>query len=210
MSTKGNEAVMLDPAADLRDHRFACAEHIAGDAAVMSMMLGELLQRARNAVGADPPVFEFEPSVGDWRRRTVIPSATDLLQRRTITVVGFFGRVADVVDASLVGLIETLGEALAEAVLVTPGVLGYSTHLLADERNYANLVVLDRLETIGIWRSNATHQVAAGDVAPSYYAYLRIYNGEATISIEPKIALHAVKYWDYRSTPVWHAVRTLS
>ncbi len=204
--------VVLGPADSAQQRTFAHPDHVAGDRAVLAMLCRDVVAHVEAAEGDDPLVC-FVPSRAAWHRRVVIPRRRALLGDGAMTLVGFFGRVRDAVDPEVAERISALGEALAEAVLTAPGVLAYSTHLLADERNYANLVLVSTPEVIDTWRTTAPHPAAAGEWSPRYYAHVRIYRGSVErrhLHAEGAVRLEAVKYWDYRCDPVWQAVRTLT
>ncbi len=200
--------VVLGPADAVAHRAFAHPDHIDGDRAVLCMLARDVGVQATAA--GTRPLIRYSPDREAWHRRVVVPRPGALLSSETITVVGFFGRIRDVVDPVVGEHIASLSEALVDAVLETAGVLGYSTHLLADERNYANLVLLSSPVIIERWRQATSHREAAGEWSPRYYEHVRIYRGCVDrMDGAGAVRLESVKYWDYRSEPVWQAVRTL-
>ncbi len=189
---------------------FAHPDHIPADRAVVCMLLRDF---AAQAARADPrrPTVRYLPAPEDWYRRVVIPRP--LPRRATLTVVGFFGRMRDLIPEDISQRMAQLNDQMIDAVIDAPGMLGYTTHLLADERNYANLVLMRHSETITEWTASTAHRAATSEVAPCYYEYVRIYYGSIptpALSQPDALTLSSVKYWDYRCDPVWHAVRPLT
>ncbi len=211
MTAQESPALVLgrfDPAAK---HAFAHPDHVAGDRAVLCMLL-EDFHRHLDDVETNRPVVRYVPDPDEWHRRVVIPQPEAFHDQESLTVVGFFGRTRDVIDPLVARRIQELSGRLVEAVMCTPGVLGYSTHLLADEKNYANLVLVSAPGVIERWRTTAPHPSAAADWSPRYYQYVRIYRGSigaADRDCTTGLQLESVKYWDYRNDPVWRAVRSL-
>ncbi len=207
------EVTQLGPT-DVVPHRvFTHPDHIEPDRAVMRVLIGDLNRHVVDAGRTDGAIVRYLPDEDQWFRRVVIPTPGLLAGPGEIAVVGFFGRMRDVVAPETAQRIAHLSRRLVEAVLGTPGILGYSTHLLADERNYANLVLLRDTGVIEEWRAGATHEAAARIESPNYYEYVRIYRGSIRLECLAKpddLRLCQVKYWDYRGEPVWMAVRDLA
>jgi hypothetical protein len=109
--------------------------------------------------------------------------------------------------------ITPLEQANAEIVLEFRnfhGILSYSSMELADG-NWANLVLHDLPDTRDQWRASAIHAQAALQLAPVFYQTVRIHNGflAGGIGGGGSIEIERTKYWDYRKSRVWHAVREL-
>lgn len=199
----------LSPEESVEGRPFADPDHIPSDRSMLGVLIRDVHRRlggTRDAIAA------WTPSPERWHRRVLIPrpEAFDGLDR--VVVVGFFGRVRDQVAPEVAARIHDLSTELEQRIHEVPGVLAYSTQLLADEHNYANLVMLDRPETIDVWRKTAPHPTAAGTLSAAYYAFIRIYRGSiamARLADEGAVCLEQVMYWDYRSQPPWAARRRL-
>lgn len=198
---------LLGPAEAAPQHSFAHPDHVAADAAVLEFLLADAMSIA--ATAKDVQTTVHIPSTASWHRRTQLPMPSRLLEAEKVTVVGFFGRLSDTIDPDVALAVQDVSEELAASVFTMSGLLVYSSHQLADERNYANLVVVDSDAVVECWRSRSLHIAAASDLAPAYYEHVRIYNGTAAPRPggRPRIDLSAVKYWDYRSDPTWRAMR---
>ncbi len=91
------------------------------------------------------------------------------------------------------------------------GLAAYCTVALAGG-DFGNLVVFASLKAKERWRENATHAYAAQELAPGYFASVRIYNGQLRRGLEDVDALHLslVKYFDFSSHPAWRGLRRLA
>ncbi|MDX1689668.1 MAG: hypothetical protein R3290_01465 [Acidimicrobiia bacterium] len=203
--------VHLGPDDVVAGRAFTHPDHVEPDRAVMYLLARDFHRHLTESGEGPDPVIRHLPGPDDWYRRVVIPRPSEVAGCDRLTVVGFFGRVRDEVDPAVEAEIKALSDRLVDAVLTTPDVLGYSTHLLADERNYANLVIVRGTEVLDRWRSVDPHPRAAADVSPDYYRHVRIYRGAIAGAelCDGTVRLDSVKYWDYRDDPVWHAVRRL-
>ncbi len=189
---------------------FAHPDHIPSDRTTLCMLIRDVHRRIQ---GATDPIEAWIPTPEQWYRHVIIPRPREIALHDTLTVVGFFGRRRDVVSLSAARAIQDLSAKLERLIPSFPGVLAYSTHLLADELNYANLVLMASSDVISAWRDIAPHPIAAGAVSKEYYAFIRIYHGSVKVedlATEGAIRLHRVKYWDYRSDPTWTAQRELA
>lgn len=202
--------IRLDPREVVADRMFAHPDHVSSDRTTLCLLIRDVHQRLRSATG---PVEAWEPSPDNWYRHVLIPRPEAFASRKRVTVVGFFGRKRDSVPLEVARAIQDLSDQLDRRIPQFPAVLSYSTHLLVDENNYANLVLLDSADAITAWRNMAPHPAAAGPVSQRYYAFVRIYHGSVDVDrmdTEGAVQLERVKYWDYRSDPTWTAHRELA
>ncbi|MDX1447954.1 MAG: hypothetical protein R3246_02730 [Acidimicrobiia bacterium] len=206
---EGAAPLHLAPGQVVEDRLFAHPDHVNSDRVTLCLLIRDVHRRLRDATG---PLEVWDPSPESWYRHVIIPRPEAFARMTRLTVVGFFGRKRDVVPIDVARQIQNLSAELDRKISEFPSVLSYSTHLLVDENNYANLVLLDSTDAISAWRSIAPHPVAAGLVSKQYYAFVRIYHGQvdtASMGREGAVELHRVKYWDYRSDPTWTAHREL-
>jgi len=192
---------------------FAHPDHIITDRATLNMLMTDFRRHLDAASTETNVVIRYIPTEESWFRRVIIPGPLRAAARDGFTIVGFFGRRRDEVAPAINEAIDELGKQLDAAIPSAPGVLGYTTHLLADEKNYSNLVVLESPDAILQWRNMSPHPHAAELVSPGFYDHVRIYHGQATITgpepTDVQLDLQRVKYWDFRDQPTWHAVREL-
>lgn len=202
--------VRLEPQEVVDGRMFAHPDHVSSDRTTLCLLIRDVQQRLRSAKG---PIEVWEPSPENWYRHVLIPRPEAFESHQRLTVVGFFGRKRDSVPIEVARAIQDLSDRLDKRIPEFPSVLSYSTHLLVDEKNYANLVLMDSADAISTWRNMAPHPAAAGPVSQRYYAFVRIYHGSVDVGrmhIEGAVQLERVKYWDYRSEPTWTAHRELA
>jgi hypothetical protein len=155
------------------------------------------------------PHAPVEWEVNGLARRVVVCD-TDVLTARhkELCFVGFFGERH--MDRSA----EPLEQANADLILEFrnyPGILSYSSMELYDG-NWANLVIHDLPRAREYWRSSQRHAEAAERLAPQFYQSVRIHNGTIPggLSGGGDIVIQTTKYWDYRKSQLWQAVRDLT
>jgi hypothetical protein len=90
-------------------------------------------------------------------------------------------------------------------------VLSYSSFEL-DDGNYVNLVLLDGPAAKEHWRTSSRHAYAARDLAPEFYACIRLQNAHLPhgLARPEDLSIVATKYYDYQQDQPWHAVRAIS
>jgi len=201
---------VLGPAEVAPGHRFSDPEHARTDQATMAMMLERFADVLAAAGEIPEPIVDYCPSHDQWNRRVMIPEPSVFQGGQVVTVVGFFGSRRHGVTTEMCERIQQLSDSLFLAIPTVPGVWGYITQLLVDGFNYANVVLVDSPEVILRWRETAPHAVAASVVSPEYYEHVRIYNGEVPVrrlGDSSALDLRSVKYWDFKETPAWTAVR---
>jgi hypothetical protein len=201
--------LLLGPDDVVAGRMFAHPDHVTSDRSTLCMLIRDVQRRI------DPPDGSIDvwiPSPEQWYRHVIIPRPSEIATHDRLTVIGFFGRRRDIVPLEVAKRIQDMSAVLDKKIPEVAGVLAYSTHLLVDELNYANLVLLAGPDTIGAWRDVPPHPVAAGELSKQYYAFVRIYHGAVNASelaTEGTVRLERVKYWDYRSDPTWTAHREL-
>lgn len=189
---------------------FAHPDHVASDRSTLCLLIRDIQRRIREASGF---VEVWEPTPEQWYRHVIIPRPEAFTRQGKLTVIGFFGRKRELVPLDVAQAIQDLSTDLDRLIPEFTGVLSYTTHLLVDELNYANLVLLESPDVIEGWRNAAPHPVAAGAVSKKYYSFIRIYHGSidlADMATVGAVQLDRVKYWDYRSDPTWTAHRELT
>lgn len=153
------------------------------------------------------PVVLYCPEPDQRQHRQVLVRPFDLFGDRQLPVVGFFGQTQAGADRRL--LDEVDGQLLAE-LPSREGLVAYCTLDLRDG-NCGNLVIFADAEAKARWRESARHRYAAHELAPAYYASVRIYHGILPRGLSEVDALQfsLVKFYDYRSHPPWRGLRRL-
>lgn len=194
----------------VRQRPFTSVDLYDRDRSILSYMLEDLRAMLGEMDDGAITVTSFQPiewQVHGLKRRAIVTDPMRLHARENICVVGFFGERHLDRDGA------PLEEANAEIVLEFqnfPGILCYSSMELADG-NWANLVLHDVPEAREYWRASQAHAKAARELSPLFYRTVRIHNGslEGGVLGGKQIVIERTKYWDFRSTRVWHAVREL-
>lgn len=208
-----NPAVHLDMADVVVERPFTHPDHICLDRAVICRLIDELCWKLETLhATAEETSTTYFPNSAKWQKRLVIPNPSRLMLPKPLAIVGFFGRVHLNVPPEVRHQISEGDRQLLDSFAHFPAVLAYSSRLLPDELNYANLVVLDSDDAIMQWRNAPPHPYLTDVISPDFYEHVRIYNGRLPIGglhNSTLLQLVRVKYWDYRVNPTWHAVRRL-
>lgn len=209
------DTVQLARAEILIDRPFTHPEHAEPDLAVLHYMLDDLrtqFERIPASHTSEQSITFHFPGERGYQKRIILFHPARLWDERPLTVIGFFGQRTMPRNVELEQAIFDIGHDLIHDLHQQPGIISYSTTLLADAYNYANLVLLDSAECIEQWRQNKTHQRVNDLLSPYYYANVRIYNGRLTpggLIHRPRIELVHVKYFDYQCPDPWRAIRML-
>ena len=200
---------ILGPQQVVRGRPFTKPSLYRADTRALTYMLHDL----KCLIDADRiPVVPFtaiEWEVNGLSRRSMVCDLETLTGRhKELCFVGFFG------ERHLDRSMEPLESANAELVLEFrnyPGILSYSSMELYDG-NWANLVIHDVPKAREYWRSSERHAEAAERLSPQFYQSVRIHNGTIPggLSGGGDVVIQTTKYWDYRKSRVWQAVRDLT
>lgn len=151
---------------------------------------------------------EVEPDGRTHRLLIIRPDELEpTIERPPLTVVGFFGQ--RLVGKELKAL-QSRDDLLVELMEGQTGLLSYTTLELTCG-NFANCILFASEEAKDSWGKNAVHREIARELSPYFYNSIRLYNGVLSKGIGRPETLHlrTVKYFDYRSQPVWRAERRL-
>jgi hypothetical protein len=154
--------------------------------------------------GQRPEVARLAEADGR-RLRVVVCGEAALRGVGELGVVGFFGQRRTDAPA---GLLDRLDEELLEEFLQHPYILAYCSRELPDG-NWGNLVLMGAAEAGQHWRGSERHRRAAEDLAPHYYATVRIHNAQLLggLLAGGDLVLLRTKYYDYSGTSQWRGVR---
>lgn len=202
--------MLLKPIDILPDRPFTDVSLSADDLHALRIMAGRLndLVHGPEDLPAEPRPLHLElPEVDGQYLRIVLCNEDKLKAKRDLHCVGFFGQKLPNADRESIEGVDT--KLLAEFPAY-PAVLAYCT-LRLEDGNFGNLVVLDLDDAREQWRESAYHQHAVADLAPRYYASVRLHNGKIVGGLkgDPEVILLRTKYYDYQNG-FWCGLRPMA
>jgi hypothetical protein len=203
---------ILGPEEILSERPFTNAENTTREVDVMCYMLEEERELARGwAEAGDDAPQDFvvrEPDAEGRRHLLVVPSTRSIVAAADITAIGFFGRVREDVDHSILfGLEDELVERMAgygEAGLLSY----YDVELVAPKGAYGNLILFSTPDVPEAWYRDEVHRRAV-DLSPGHYYEVRLHKGTVAGPLLDggQIEVERTKYFDFKETDVWLALR---
>lgn len=201
---------LIEPMERLDRRAFTDLHHSTYDLQVMRFMVTcvcLLLAQRPDQDGDQQALVHYYPDNGSWVYRIVITQPQVVQSQKHITVVGFFGHRNP--DADL-PLAQKLDHNLLPELFRHKELLCYMS-LALPTRNFANLVLFLSQKGKIEWGNSRLHAEAVDELTPDFYENIRLYNGQLAQGITEidSLRLDVVKYFDYRSDPIWRAQRTL-
>jgi hypothetical protein len=202
--------IELDPQEVLADRPFTNLHHSMLDMQVMRYLVTTVCLTLEHATDppAGRPVTLYQPGPEQWMLRRVLLNPERMMAPGSLTVVGFFGQRSPSAD---LGHAQRLDRQMLDDLAAHDGLLCYVSIQLVTS-NYANLVLFDSPEAKDRFGASPRHAAALRELLPGLYTSVRIYNGALPHGVRrpDALQLHLVKYYDYRSIPVWRARRPLT
>ncbi len=199
----------LSPHEVLPDRPFTDLRHVALELHVIRFMATCTWLVLEHDAAIDPaPAVVHQPTIDGWIHRIIITQPARLRAHRPLTVVGFFGLKSH--DAN-VTLAQHLDRQLMPELSSHTELLAYVSTCLPTG-NFGNLVLFASPQGKEQWGGSELHAAAVRQLTPEYYTAVRLYNGTLAdgLGALESLRLDLVKYYDYRSHPMWRAVRRLS
>ena len=200
----------LGAAQQLTDRPFTDLARNQHDLALMQRILVSLINLIATAREWPEPPLPLVVRGNDEERvtREVVCNRAALLAGNPLRVVGFFGHRRPDLDTTILNAVD---DDLIHEFALHPGVLSYSSFEL-DDGNYVNLVLLEGPAAQEHWRTSSRHTYAARELAPEFYAFIRLQNALLPHGLAAPTALQlvATKYYDYQQDPPWLALRALT
>lgn len=139
--------------------------------------------------------------------RMMICNGAELLRAAPMPIVGFFGQRRADAEYGPIGRVD---EELLEEFLQHPHIIAYCSMELPST-DWGNLVVMSNPEAPLHWSASGRHRFAARDLAPRYYASVRIHNAELPTGLSSdELRLARTKYYDYQTSEHWRGWRELT
>lgn len=201
--------VQLSPAEEVERRPFTDVANSDCDFAAMQRILASLVHLVHQPLSwPEPP--QHLVMRGDENGkvvRVVVCNRAALLADEPRFVVGFFGHRRPDLDTTILSAVD---EDLIHEFALHPGVLSYSSYEL-DDGNYVNVVVLKNSGDKDYWRTSPRHAYAVRELAPDFYAFVRLQNALLPhgLTHPEELLLVTTKYYDYESEPPWLAIREI-
>jgi hypothetical protein len=205
--------IVLGPDETVAGKPFVDPVHTRRDVEALQQLLAGERERAR-AWAADPLARSKGAVIRELddqghRHLLVVPDTHALLEARSPTVVGFFGRPrADADHATLFRLEDELVASMA--AYAPAGLLSYYDVELV-KGAYGNLILFATPDGPSKWRENAAHHRAV-EISPHNYHEIRLHRGTLTRRLLDAGTLRMTRttYLDYSGPGIWRAVRSVS
>lgn len=205
-------AAILGPEEVLSERPFTNAENTVREVDVMRYMLEEERELARGwaEAGDDAPQdFVVREQDEEGRRHLlVVPSTRSIVAAADVTAIGFFGRVREDVDHSILfGLEDRLVERMAGYGKV--GLLSYyDVELVAPKGAYGNLILFSTVDVPEAWYRDEVHRRAVS-LSPGHYYEVRLHKGTVAGPLLDggQIEVERTKYFDFKEADVWFGLR---
>ncbi len=200
----------LDATDVVEGRPFTDPGHNAADLAAIRTMAAAL----RRALAPSPdlpasprPLVLALPGPEGRQHRAIVSADAALRRPVDLAFVGFFAQRRPGLDYTV--LTATDDELILE-LPAHPGILSYSSLELPDG-NWANLILVDPPEAAEHWRTSAKHAYATRELAPRFYAVIRLHAGVLPGGLlsghEP--VLVRTRYYDFQGAAAWRAERAL-
>ncbi len=204
--------IELAPDETVAGRPFVDPIHTRKDAEALRRLCAEERRRAlawaKHPSGPPTNVVVRETDADGLRHLFVVPDTRALLDARTPTVVGFFGRPrADADHALLFGLEEELVASMR--AYAAHGFLSYYDVEIV-KGAYGNLILFATADGPARWRENRIHRRAV-EISPINYHEIRLHEGVLSGPLVDggAVRLTRTKYLDYSGDEVWRAVRRI-
>lgn len=198
----------LDHGHHLPERPLTDSQHVAGDLAALATMLERLRTIVRDPASRPnrpPPLLLTLREPSGLRQRVMVLGLDALAAPSTLAVVGFFGQRRAEADRDLLEAVDM--ELIAE-LRDHPAMVAYSS-LELDDGNWANMVLMERFDSLDHWRSSPKHAYAVHELSPQCYTGIRLHlallpNGLAD-GAAPRLL--RTKYYDFSAPTPWRGLR---
>lgn len=203
-----DDAPRLDADEIVPERPFTDPANSGGDLRTMRRMAHQLVELYGDPEVCDfapgkRPVCQSDPRGYHFRIYYIQPDL--LFARKNLTVVGFFGHKRP--DADIKPLLAA-DKIFTQEFDRHAGLLSLSTMHL-DNGDFANLVLFTDDDAKDYWNYAQPHHDLVAEIAPPYYAWVRLNNGILPDGLDSpdSLQLTRVKYIDYQPDSVWRAIR---
>jgi hypothetical protein len=174
------------------------------DCVVLTYMAHQLsltLQHSDIAISPSTTTVPLFSSLEDCQKRThriAIYQPQELLVRQCLSFVGFVSGKQAVASSFVYNEIERIDELMVAELVTVPGMFSYSSLEVRPGRWY-NLVVFSTAETKTHLKKSQIHSYAAYQLAPHYYAWIRLHNGIMPTGLaQQELFVQSTKYYTFQ------------
>jgi len=144
------------------------------------------------------PLFSSLQDCQQRTHRIAIYQAQELLLPQCLSFVGFVSGKRLVADSFVCNEIERIDELMVAELVNIPGIFSYSSLEVRPGRWY-NLVVFSTAETKAHLKKSQIHSYAAYQLAPHYYAWIRLHNGMMPTGLaQQELLVQSTKYYTFQ------------
>jgi len=167
----------------------------------MAHLLSLTLHQSGAATSPTTTTVPLFSSLQDCQQRThriAIYQPQELLLPQCLSFVGFVSGKRLVADSFVYNEIERIDELMIEELVNIPGIFSYSSLEVRPGRWY-NLVVFSTAETKAHLKKSQIHSYAAYQLAPHYYAWIRLHNGIMPTGLaQQELFVQSTKYYTFQ------------
>ncbi len=161
---------------------------------------------------ADPsqPLLYYSEEGHKYTHRIAIYRPQELLLTSDLDFVGFVSSKQQPGSPQVIEEIRAVDKRLIVELISTPGLLSYSSLELRDG-SWCNLVLFSGTETKKHIRNSELHAYAAYQLSPTYYKWVRLYNGIMPGGLaHNELILKKTKYYQFQGPHEKPAIRELT
>jgi hypothetical protein len=167
----------------------------------MAHQLSHTLQQSDVAASPATTVVPLFSSLQDCQKRThriAIYQPQELLVPQCLSFVGFVSGKQAAASSSVCNEIERIDELMVAELVSVPGMFSYSSLEVRPGRWY-NLVVFASAETKTHLKKSHIHSYAVHQLAPRYYAWIRLHNGIMPTGLaQQELLVQSTKYYTFQ------------
>jgi hypothetical protein len=155
-----------------------------------------LQQPDSQGITAEPLLYSLE-DCHQRKQRISLYKPQELLLSRRLSFVGFVSGRQSALCASILNEVERIDELMVAELVNIAGIFSYSSLEVRPGRWY-NLVIFHDAETKVHLKNSHTHTYAAYQLAPQYYAWIRLHNGIMPDGLaQQELLLQSTKYYTF-------------
>jgi hypothetical protein len=214
VKTKGAEEMCKDTNYYMREATDNNLDHSTKKGKLDLVVLRHMVRKLRMTIHTlEQPTSLSQPwlySLEERHRRThrlAICGPRELLEHSSLYFVGFVSGKRQSIDQRVIDELNRTDKAMLSEIIHIPGLLSYSSLELRTD-NWYNLVLFSDASVKASFDDIATHRYAAYELAPSYYAWIRLHHGILPGGLAShEMLLQRTKYYTFsamQSGPIVH------